>query len=63
MSSTLTLEELESHEVQVLESRETLGVFNFANVSATNLALALNAATINSSASAWASQAIYVTQY
>ena len=62
MSSTLTLEELELHEVEILEPRETLAFVNFSNVAATNLALALNAATVNSSASAWAGQAIYVAQ-
>jgi hypothetical protein len=62
MSSTLTLEELELHEVELLEPRETLAFVNFANVSATNLALALNAATIKSSATAVAGQAIFVAQ-
>jgi hypothetical protein len=62
MSSTLTLEELEGHEVQMLEPRETLGVFNLANVSATNLALAFNAASFKSTANAWAGQAVIVLQ-
>jgi hypothetical protein len=62
MTSTLTLAELESHEVEILEPRETLAFFNFANVNATNLALALNAATFKSSATAVAGQAIFVIQ-
>jgi hypothetical protein len=62
MESTLTLAELESHEVEILEPRETLAFANFANVTATNLAVAVNAATFKSSASAWAGQAIFVVQ-
>ncbi|HEX6569119.1 MAG TPA: hypothetical protein VF015_08135 [Acidimicrobiales bacterium] len=62
MSRTLTLAELEHSEVSVLEPRETLAFVNFANITATNLALALNAATVNSSANAWAGQAIWVAQ-
>ena len=49
MTRTLTLEELDRHEVSVLEPRETLGWANWANVSATNLALAVNASTFKSS--------------
>jgi hypothetical protein len=56
------LEELDRHEVSVLEPRETLGWANWANVSATNLAMALNASTFNSSANAWAAQAVFVVQ-
>lgn len=63
MERTLTLAELEHHEVSVLEPRETLNWANWANVYATNLALAVNAGTYQSNASAWANQAIYVTQY
>ena len=62
MADTLTLAELDQHEVSVLEPRETLAFVNFANVSATNLALAINAATFQSQASAWAGQSIYVMQ-
>jgi hypothetical protein len=62
MADTLTLAELDQHEVSLLEPRETLAFVNFANVSATNLALAINAATVQSQANAWAGQAIYVMQ-
>jgi len=62
MESALTLEELAGHEVSILEPRETLAFFNWANVSATNLALALNAGTFNSQANALAGQAIFVLQ-
>jgi hypothetical protein len=62
MSDTLTLAELDQHEVSLLEPRETLALVNFANVSATNLALAINAATFQSQANAVAGQAIFVIQ-
>lgn len=62
MLRTLTLEELESSEASVLEPRETLAFANWANISATNLALALNASTFSSSATALAGQAIFVKQ-
>jgi hypothetical protein len=62
MADTLTLAELDQHEVSLLEPRETLAFANFANVTATNLALAINAATFQSNANAWAGQAIYVWQ-
>jgi hypothetical protein len=62
MADTLTLAELDQHEVSLLEPRETLAFVNFANVSATNLALAINAATFQSQANAFAGQAIFVIQ-
>ena len=62
MSDTLTLAELDRHEVSLLEPRETLAWANFANVTAQNMALALNTSTILSSANAWAGQSIYVVQ-
>lgn len=62
MTRTLTLEELDRTEVSVLEPRETLAWANWANITATNLALALNASTFKSSADAWATQSIWVTQ-
>lgn len=60
MSRTLTLADLERHEISIVEPRETLNYFNWANITATNVALAVNTATLNSSASAWAGQTIYV---
>lgn len=60
MERTLTLAELEHHEVSLLEPRETLGWANWANVYATNLALAVNAGAYQSTANAWATQTIYV---
>lgn len=62
MSRTLTLEELDRNEVSMIEPRETLAYANWASISATNLALALNASTFQSSANAWAAQAVFVVQ-
>ena len=69
MEKEITIVELESQDAQVLPERETLflcgygfGNSNWANVSAHNTALALNAATFDSSASAVAMQGITVTQ-
>jgi hypothetical protein len=59
----VTREELVSEEVELLPSRETLGFFNFANVSATNLALATNTYTWGSLAGASANQAVFLVQH
>jgi hypothetical protein len=48
--------------VEVLPSRETLGFFNWANVSATNLALASNAGSLLAWAGASANQQVIVQQ-
>ena len=47
---------------ELLPHREALGLWNFANVYATNSSLALNAATVNSLAISGASQTILVGQ-
>ena len=59
----VTREELVSEEVELLPSRETLAFFNWANVSATNLALATNTYTFGSLAGASANQAVLVYQH
>lgn len=58
----VTREELAREEVELLPSRETLALFNWANVSATNLAVAQNTYTLFSGASATANQAVLVFQ-
>ncbi len=58
----VTREELAREEVELLPSRETLALFNWANVSATNVALAQNTCSLFSSASASANQAVLVYQ-
>ena len=62
MEKELTIVELERQDAQLLPEREALGVFNFANVTGNNQALALNAVTLGSVATATAGQAIIVTQ-
>jgi hypothetical protein len=58
----LTLRELDGQSAELLPMREALGLWNFANVYATNSSLALNAATVNSVALSGASQTIVVAQ-
>ncbi|HEX5428620.1 MAG TPA: hypothetical protein VFX00_09860 [Pedococcus sp.] len=60
--NALTFEELRDESVELLPSRETLGFWNWANVSATNLAISQNTATLLSLASASANQAVLVSQ-
>jgi hypothetical protein len=62
MNDKLTSIELSLEEVQVLPEREALGSFNFANVYASNTAVALNAASAFSVAKAFAAQSISVNQ-
>jgi hypothetical protein len=58
----LTLQELGGQSAELLPHREALGLWNLANVYATNSSLALNAATVNSLAISGASQTILVGQ-
>lgn len=62
MTNALALSDLASEEIELLPSRETLALFNLANVTASNLALAINAGGFGSSANAWAGQAVVVFQ-
>lgn len=59
----VTRDELVNEEVELLPTRETLAFFNWANVSATNLALATNTYTWGSLAGASANQAVFVYQH
>ena len=60
----LTLSELEIQHAELLPERETLKFdFNVAPVIAVNIALAVNAATIGSTAIANAGQNIFVFQH
>lgn len=61
--SIISAAELESTTVELLPSRETLAFINIANVTAINLALAINAGTYCSSAMASASQFVVVNQH
>jgi hypothetical protein len=64
MDSTVAIhhEELARESGELLPARQTLDLIhiNVAPVVAVNLAIAVNAATINSAAQAWAGQAIGV---
>lgn len=62
MEKELTIVELERQDAQLLPEREALSLANFANVTGTNQALALNAVTLGSVANAVAMQGISVTQ-
>jgi len=53
-------EELDAQTVALLPQRETLWSVNVVNVIGVNVAIAINAATINSSASAFAGQQLAV---
>lgn len=63
MNDKLTSVELDLEEVQILPEREALGTYNWANVWASNTAVALNAASFRSTATAVALQGINVHQY
>ena len=59
----LTLQELEGEQVELLPSRETLSLdLNWADVTATNTSVALNAGSIFSTAHSTALQAVFVQQ-
>ena len=58
----ITAAELEATTVELLPSRETLAFINIANITAVNLALAVNAGTIGSAAYASANQLVVVGQ-
>jgi hypothetical protein len=60
--TALSFEELRGEQVELLPARETLALFNWANVSATNLAISQNAATLLSLANATAAQSVTVMQ-
>jgi hypothetical protein len=59
---TISVTELEATTVELLPSRETLALINLANVTAVNLAIAVNAATFGSAAFASAHQSVRVHQ-
>ena len=59
----ISVTELEATTVELLPARETLAFINVANVTAVNLAIAVNAATIGSAAYASANQLVWVQQH
>jgi hypothetical protein len=62
MHEHLSISELEATSVELLPPRETLALFNVANVTAVNLSIAINAASIGSAALASANQMVAVGQ-
>lgn len=60
--SGISLTELALEPVEVLPRRETLGLVNITNITAVNISLAINAATIGSTAVAGATQGIVLFQ-
>jgi hypothetical protein len=62
MTAELTFSELDLMEAELLPAREALGIWNWANVYANNSSLALNAATVASTANSAAYQAVFVSQ-
>jgi hypothetical protein len=65
MRKELTIAELDSERVELLPARETLSCYgnsNWASIYASNSSVALNAASVYSSASSAANQTIVVSQ-
>lgn len=60
---TISVSELKATTVELLPSRETLAFINIANVTAVNLAIAVNAASFGSAAYASANQLVWVQQH
>jgi hypothetical protein len=56
-------EDLDREQAVLLPDREALALINITNIAAINLALAVNAATIGSSAAAVAMQGAFSTQF
>jgi hypothetical protein len=57
-TSIVSLAELDEQNVELLPVRNTLALINITNVIGVNIALAINAASINASASATATQVL-----
>lgn len=60
--STISAAELADQSVDLLPAREALALVNFTNITAVNIAIAVNAGTIGSTAAAAALQGIAVYQ-
>lgn len=58
----LTIEDLKAERAAELPEREAMGVFNWSSIWASNTAVAVNAFTNHSGATATAQQAIWVNQ-
>jgi hypothetical protein len=60
--SGISTYELDRQSAELLPDRETLALINIANITAVNIAIAVNAATIGSVAQAQVMQGIAVSQ-
>ena len=61
--TALTVDELDRTTGELLPPREALALFNITNITAINLSIAVNAATINSAANSLAAQQIAALQH
>jgi hypothetical protein len=59
----LTVDELDSITGELLPRREALALFNIVNITAINISIAVNAASINATANAMAAQQIAAAQH
>jgi hypothetical protein len=62
MAAGLTMEDLALQHGELLPQRAALALVNVVNITAVNIALAINAASINAQANAFAGQAISAAQ-
>jgi hypothetical protein len=62
-SRTISVEELRAETVELLPSRDAMALVNVTNVTVVGIAISVNAASINASASAAVNQAIATYQY
>ncbi len=62
-NGTISRTELADQSVDLLPSREALALVNITNITAVNIAIAVNAATIGSTAAAGALQHVVVFQH
>jgi hypothetical protein len=62
MAAGLTMEDLALQHGELLPQRAALALVNVVNITAVNIALAINAASINAQANAFAGQAIFAAQ-
>ena len=56
--SIMSCDDLDLEQIELLPSRETMALINITNIVAVNIALAVNAASINATANASAGQII-----
>lgn len=62
MHGTISRQELADQSAELLPTREALALVNFTNITAVNIAIAVNAASIGSTAAAAALQHVAVGQ-